>query len=158
MKQNDAVFAAACEVLGQTSFNEAVKPTTEQRKQIVEIVTQGIWNQQVDFSTEAWAKHDTIEKVRSYTVGMVSNHLRKDKRLNGNVKYEIKDPGSRANQGDATLKNLKALLSKVTDQEHKDAINEAIAKREAEIKAEKTKEVKIDANQIPEELRHLIPA
>ena len=157
-KQNDAVFAAVCAVLGAESFFEAVKLDSDQRKQVVEIVAKGIFNKEVDFSDEAWAKHNTFEKVRSYTVGMVSNHLRKDKRLNGGEKYEIKNPGSRASQGDAVLKNMKALRATLTDPEHIAAVDTAIAEREAELKATKSKQVTIDVDKIPHELRHLIPA
>jgi hypothetical protein len=157
-KQNDAVFAAVCLVLNAQSFDQAVTLDSDQRKQVVEIVAKGIFNKEVDFSDEARAKHDTWEKIRSYTVGMVSNHLRKDKRLNGGEKYEIKNPGSRASQGDAVLKNMKALRTSLTDPDQIAAVDDAIAKREAELKAEKAKTVTIDIDKIPEELRHLIPA
>lgn len=157
-KQNDAVFAAVCLVLSAQSFDQAVVLDSDQRKQVVDIVAKGIFNKEVDFSDEAWAKHNTFEKIRSYTVGMVSNHLRKDKRLNGGEKYEIKNPGSRASQGDAVLKNMKALKLSLTDPDQIAAVDDAIAKREAELKAEKTKTVTIDIDKIPEELRHLIPA
>jgi prophage DNA circulation protein len=157
-KQNDAVFAAVCLVLNAQSFDEAVKLDSHQRKEVVDIVAKGIFNKEVDFSDEAWEKHNTFEKIRSYTVGMVSNHLRKDKRLNGGEKYEIKNPGSRASQGDAVLKNMKALRATLTDPEQIQAVDDAIANREAELKAEKAKTVTIDIDKIPEELRHLIPA
>ena len=157
-KQNDAVFAAVCVILGQSSFSEAVSLDSNQRKEVVDIVAKGIFNKEVDFSAEAWTKHNTFEKIRSYTVGMVSNHLRKDKRLNGGEKYEIKNPGSRASQGDAMLKNLKALKASLKDPDQVKVVDEHIAAREAEIKAEKAKTVTIDIDKIPEELRHLIPA
>jgi len=116
MKQNEAVFQAVCAVLDRSTFSSAVQLTKEQRNTVIEMVTQGIVSGVVDFSDEAKAKYDTEAKIKSYTTGMVSNHLRKDKRLNGNVEYEIKNPGSRAGSGDGTLKALKALRSTCIDQ------------------------------------------
>ena len=156
MKQNDAVFQAVCGVLDAQSFDSAVELTKEQRASVIGIVTQGIMNGQVDFSAEAKAKYDTDAKVKSYTTGMVSNHLRKDKRLNGNTKYEIKNPGSRAGSGDDQLKALKALRSTITDSENLTAIDEAIANRTAEVQASKQKTVVIDAEALPEHLRYLL--
>jgi hypothetical protein len=156
MKQNDAVFQAVCSVLDSNSFDSAVVLTKDQRESVVEMVTEGILSGKVDFSAEAKAKHDTPAKVKSYTVGMVSNHLRKDKRLNGNTKYEIKNPGSRAGAGDKQLQALKALRSTITDDQALADIDEAIANRTAEIAAEKQKAVEINADAIPEHLRYLL--
>jgi hypothetical protein len=156
MKQNDAVFQAVCSVLDAKSFDSAVELTKEQRDSVVNIVTQGIVGGQVDFSDEAKAKYDTEAKIKSYTGGMVSNHLRKDKRLNGNTKYEIKNPGSRAGSGDPALKALKALRSTITDPENLAAVDEAIANRTAEVQASKQKTVVIDPEALPEHLRHLL--
>jgi len=156
MKQNDAVFQAVCGVLDAQSFDSAVELTKEQRDSVVSIVTQGIMGGQVDFSTEAKAKYDTEAKVKSYTGGMVSNHLRKDKRLNGNTTYEIKNPGSRAGSGDSTLKALKALRTTIADKDQLASIDEAITNRTAEVAASKQKAVTIDVNSLPEAFRHLV--
>lgn len=155
MKQNDAVFQAVCQVLGQTNFDQAVVLTTDQRKQVIEIVSKGICEKKVDFSTEASEKYNTFDKVKTYTSGMVSNHLRKDKRLNCNTKYEAKNPGSRTGQGDEMLKNLKALRSQLTDLQHIQAVDEKIAERTNELSK---KTVTIDIDKLPEELRHLVKA
>jgi hypothetical protein len=154
MKQNDAVFQAVCLVLKADGFNSAVELTKEQRDSVVGMVTEGIMSGLVDFSAEAKAKHDTEAKVRSYTTGMVSNHLRKDKRLNGGEKYEIKNPGSRTGSSDPALKALKALRTTITDEEQIKLIDEAIEARTAEITV--TKKVTIDPESLPEHLRHLI--
>lgn len=156
MKQNDAVFQAVCSVLDAQSFDSAVELTKDQRDSVIGIVTEGIMSGSVDFSTEAKAKHDTPAKVKSYTVGMVSNHLRKDKRLNGGSKYEIKNPGSRAGSGDDQLKALKALRSITTDSENLASIDEAIANRTAELQASKQKAVTINVDALPKEFRHLV--
>ena len=156
MKQNDAVFQAVCSVLDSKSFDSAVTLSKEQRDSVVSIVTEGLMSGAVDFSNEAKAKYDTEAKVKSYTTGMVSNHLRKDKRLNGNTKYEIKNPGSRAGSGDDQLKALKTLRSTITDESTLAEIDEAIASRAAEIQASKAKTVVINPDAIPEHLRHLL--
>jgi prophage DNA circulation protein len=156
MKQNDAVFQAVCSVLGADSFDSAVELTKDQRESVVSIVVQGIVNGSVDFSAEAKAKYDTPAKVKSYTTGMVSNHLRKDKRLNGNTKYEIKNPGSRAGSGDDQLKALKALKSTLTSADDIAAVDKAIATRTEEIRASKVKEVEINVEALPEAFRHLV--
>lgn len=156
MKQNDAVFQAVCSVFDVKSFDSAVELNKEQRESVVAIVTAGILDGTVDFSAEARLKHDTEQKVKSYTGGMVSNHLRKDKRLNGNTTYEIKNPGSRAGSGDNVLKALKALRSTLADAEQLASIDEAISNRAAELQASKQKAVSIDINALPEEFRQLV--
>ena len=83
---------------------------------------------------------------------MVSNWIRKDLRLNGGEKYETKNPGSRAGQGDDQLKNLKAL--KAQHPEHATEIDVEIAKRVAELGlAKKKNTVTVDLDKIPAELR-----
>jgi hypothetical protein len=156
MKQNDAVFQAVKEVLGQDSFSSAVMLTKDQRATVIDVVTAAIMNGSVDFSAEAKLKHDTPAKVKTYTTGMVSNHLRKDKRLNGGTKYEIKKPGSRAGSGDAALKAMKTLRDTLTDEAQIAAVDEAIEKRTAELATAK-KKVEIDVELLPESLRHLVP-
>jgi hypothetical protein len=133
MKQNDAVFASVCSVLGASSFETAVSLSKDESAKVVEMVTEGIIGGEVDFSDEAKTKYNTRELVRKYVVGMVNNHLRKDKRLNGGVKYEAKNPGSRAGAGDEQLKNLKLLLKMVPD-EAKPEIQAEIDKRIEELK------------------------
>ena len=156
MKQNDAVFQAVCGVLDAQSFDGSVELTKDQRDSVISIVTEGIVSGAVDFSAEARAKYDTPVKVKIYTVGMVSNHLRKDKRLNGGVKYETKNPGSRAGAGDDQLKALKLLRSTITDPQALVDIDEAITARSLEISASKAKTTVINVEAIPEHLRHLL--
>lgn len=157
ISQRQAVFTAVVSVLGlDNDFNGLAEPTKEQRKSIIEMVTDGIQSGSVDFSDEAKAKYSTREKVSGYVNGMVSNWLRKDVRLNGGEKYVTKNPGSRAGQGDEVLKNLKALLTQQTTDANKAAVQAEIDKRKAEIQASKAKTVTIDASKIPDELKHLL--
>lgn len=158
ISQRQSVFGAVIAVLKlDNDFKGTVELTKEQRSEVIEMVTDGITGGTVEFSDKAKAKYSTREKVHGYVGGMVSNWLRKDTRLNGGEKYETKNPGSRAGQGDEVLKNLKALLAQQTTDANKSAVNTEIEKRQAELKAAKAKTITVDASKIPDELKHLIP-
>lgn len=154
--QKEAVFSAVCSVLNQDSFDEAVELTKEERATVIEIVTQGFANGEVELSEAAQSKYDSDSKLKTYTNGLVSNWLRKDKRLNGGVKHTIKNPGSRAGAGDAILKNLKLFKSTLTDAEHIAAVDQEIEKRMEQLKAERAKKVEIDMTLIPADLQDLV--
>ena len=155
MKQNDAVFQAVCSVLNADGFDGSVELTKDQRESVVMMVTEGVVAGRVDFSAEARAKYDTPHKVKIYTVGMVSNHLRKDKRLNGGMKYETKNPGSRAKKDEqlTALRFLQEQYGNGSDPWHE--IEAAIAERELQLKAAKKPTATINVEALPESLRHL---
>ena len=110
----------------------------------------------VELSNEARFKYDTDAKLKSYTQGLVSNWIRKDVRLNGGSKYETKNPGSRAGSGDDTVKALRALRSTLTNADQISEVEAEIASRVAAFKASKTPKLEINAELIPENLRHLV--
>ena len=148
--QKECVFGIITELFGEV--NGVFKPSKEQLKEIYELVTDDLAAGNAAFSAEAAAKYSTRDLIRKdYVPGMVSNWIRKDLRLNGGEKYETKNPGSRAGQGDEQLKNLKAL--KAQHPEHSDEIDVEIAKRVAELGLAKKKVVEVDYDLIPEELR-----
>lgn len=96
--------------------------------------------------------------LKEYWNGTLSNWLRKDLRLNGNVPHEIKNPGSRAGAGDAEMKELKKLLTKVTatgNEENIAAVTKAIEDRKQVIAKLKEKDTVINEEILPESLRHL---
>ena len=72
---------------------------------------------------------------------MLSNWLRKDKRLNGNVQYVAKNPGSRAGSTDPQIKAMRVLLSTQEDPTKRAEIQAFIDKRLAEIKPAKVTEL-----------------
>lgn len=154
--QKEGVFSVVCQVVGQDSFDGAVELTKDQRSEVIELVTQGLLKGEIEMKDEARAKHDTEAKMRTYTNGLVSNWLRKDLRLNGGEKYEIKNKGSRAGSGDKVIKELKKLRSTLTDEAQIAAVNAEIDKRMAVIKAEKAKSIEIDTSLIPEDLLDMI--
>ena len=154
--QKEGVFGAVCSVLGAESFDAAVELNSDQRKQVIEIVTEGLMAGEIEMTDAAREKHNDESKMRTYTNGLVSNWLRKDKRLNGNVKHEIKNPGSRAGSGDKVVAELKKLRSTLTDPGQIAAVDHEIEKRINAIKAERAKSVEIDTSLIPEDLLDLV--
>jgi hypothetical protein len=143
LNQRESVYVSTMNVLADKSinFDDGQTPTAaelvtkDMRQSIVACVTQSIISGETEFSAEATAKHDTEAKVRGYVSGLVNNWFRKDTRLNGNVKYTVKSPGSRAGAGDEQLKALKALRStKADDQEALQVIDAAIEARKSDLK------------------------
>lgn len=133
-------------------------PTKEQRTEIIALVAAAFEAEEITMSEEAKEKYNNLAKLKSYSNGLVSNWLRKDPRLNGNVKHEIKNPGSRAGSGDPVIKELRKLKKTLTSGSAEfTAVDQEINKRLEKVQAEKAKKVTIDVDQIPEELRHLIP-
>jgi hypothetical protein len=163
LNQKNAVYLAVVNALADAgiSFDDGQSPsasellTKENRANVVAVITQGFLSDEIEMTPEGKAKYDTESKLKSYVSGLTSNWLRKDKRLNGGVDYEAKNPGSRAGSSDPMIKALNmAKKIKADDAEALAAINEEIAKRKAEIGA--TKKVELTAEQIallPEELR-----
>ena len=144
MNQKEAVFMAVINVCGTTDGQYT--PTREQRAQVNAILFEGVRSGQVECDTE----YDAAG-LKQYVSGLQSNWLRKDKRLNGGVKYEAKNPGSRAGVADPQLKNMRALLSTLTDPTERSEVEGYIATRVSEVAA--TKPVKaIDFSALPEAL------
>lgn len=126
--------------------------TKEMREQAISVLTTGFENGEIELKSQQ-------ENMKSYVGGLLSNWLRKDKRLNGNVKYQAANPGSRTGQSDPTVKNLRLLLSTVPEgSEAYEAIEAKIATRVAEIKAEKAKSKAkdIDMSAIPDDIKALL--
>lgn len=151
MTQRAAVFAAICSVTGQSSFDSAVVLTDEQRSAVMSILCEGFKQGGIQLADTEKNKEKLSDnsELRKYVSGLISNWLRKDEMLNGHTKYVAKNPGSRAGQGDEQLKNLKNLRNAFFAKGETvkvGLIDQAIAKRTAEITAEKaaTKVKEID--------------
>jgi hypothetical protein len=95
----------------------------------------------------------TDAELKTYISGLTSNWVRKDKRLNGDVAYIAKAPGSRAGSGDLQLKAMRTLQSQLTNPSDKAEVQAHIDARVKEISATKIKKVVIDASVLPEALR-----
>ena len=159
-KQVDAVIHYTKQVMAD-SYQEGVDIksyiTKEQRSDIELLVTDSILTGETQMSDEGRLKYQDQEKLLGYVRGMVKNWFAKSKELNGGVKHEYKNPGSRAGQGDAKLKELKALRGQLVtagNQAGVAKVDEFIAKRVAELKPTEVKT--INADLIPDELKDLI--
>ena len=139
INQKEAVYQT---VISITKFNGGVcQPTKEQKHLIQQILIEGFNNKQIQLEREF-----TQNELKSYVSGLLNNWLRKDKRLNGGVKYQPKSE----RVSDPQLSAMNTLLSTVTDPSDRAEILAAIAKREAELKP------KLDLTNLPEALRKFV--
>ena len=145
--QKTATYEAIQSVIDFTDGTK-VSLTKDQKAEVKAILVSGFENGEIELNSKQ-------EDLGKYVNGLINNWLRKDKRLNGNVEYKAKNPGSRAGQGDPQIKNLRLLKKTVTDPTAIADIDAAIKARLAEIKPVNTP--KIDATAIPEEFKHLLP-
>lgn len=106
----------------------------------------------IEYKSSFQSKVDDDSELKKYISGLVNNWIRKTKEFNGGVKYEAKNPGSRAGSTDEKVKEMRKLLSITTDPTAKAMIQKAIDDRVSTLKAEKN-EVEIDYSVIPAELK-----
>jgi hypothetical protein len=147
IKQKDAVFNAVCQVRNAVEFTDAVTLSKEERTTVQSSLVQGFQSGLIAYQGDV----SDATKLSSYVSGLVSNWLRKDRRLNGNVAYVAKNPGTRTGSGDEALKAMRMLLSATTDEDARTEIQAEIDKRLGELKPKKT--INVDA--LPESIRHL---
>jgi hypothetical protein len=141
MTQKAAVFAAMCNVFEVESFDARVEPTKEQRATVNQILFEGFRAGRIELDRE----YDD-SGLKAYVSGLQSNWLRKDKRLNGNVTYVAKNPGSRAGSKDPQITAMRLLLQTKSDPADRAEIQKFIDARVAEIKP--TKSVELTTEQI----------
>lgn len=146
ISQGEAVFQAVSQVLN-SQIDGKVTLTDAQ--------TEAVYAKVLMAFTEGVTVHKanpTPEALKKYIPGLVNNWLRKDKRLNGNTKYQAKNPGSRAGTGDESIKAMRTLLSATTDVDARAQIEAAIQARLNELKPKPT----VNVAALPEALRHLV--
>jgi hypothetical protein len=166
MKQRDAVYSAITSTLEDAgiSFEDGMDVSTvltpELRKSAHAIVTEGFTSGKIAFESNASNNEKLANpaKLNSYVSGLISNWVRKDKRLNGDVSYVAKNPGSRVGSGDEQVKTLRALFRKFskTDPTKAASVQTFIDQRIAALKSEKGSSMTITEEQlasIPAELR-----
>lgn len=153
--QKEAVFTAVSNVLKEAgitiSETESVEThmTRERRAQINSVLLEGFKSGKIEMSRS----YEKDADLKAYVSGLLSNWIRKDKRLNGNVAYVAQNPGSRAGSGDEQLKAMRALLATETDAANRTEIQGYIDTRVAELKASKVKTVKVDFDALPAALK-----
>lgn len=149
MTQGEAVYIAVRAVFSELDIIPATGTwSADQKERVFGMLL-------TSFRTGQWAKNSggqDDDALLKYIPSLVNNHVRKDLRLNGGVKYEAKNPGSRSGSGDESVKAMRALLAITTDAAAKVAIQAEIDKRVSILKPKV--EIKVDA--LPESLRHLV--
>jgi len=157
--QKQAVVSAVKKVLGdafvdgETNVKEVL--TSQQLEEIRKNVLDGILNGEVTYNKPT----TDINAVRRYVNGMIDNHFRKAKELNGGATYT---PSRKGAKRDTTLLNLNRLLTTYAEgtPEYSEVTN-AITARQKElrkIKSKTKKDVKNSVNMdiIPPELKGII--
>lgn len=156
LKQKDAVYNAVKQVLSENGVQhedgQKVELSKEMRDQVVATLVTGFEKGRIELTSPQ-------ENIKSYTGGLVSNWLRKDKRFNGGTTYQPTNPGSRTGQSDAMVKNLRILLGTLPEgSEAHSAVSAKIEARVAEIKGEKAKAKAkdIDFSVIPDDIKAML--
>ena len=140
--QKEAVFQAVTNVC---STQDVYAPSKEERAQVNNILFEAFKAGTIEMDG---TKDDSA--LKTYVSGLQSNWLRKDKRLNGNVAYVAKNPGSRQGQSDDQLTALRGLIKTLTTTEEKAEVQAYIDARLAEISKSKAKP--IDFSALPADL------
>lgn len=169
MKQASAVVKATMEVLsdlgidftneaGIKEFLKGLNQYEVVKTKVTNLVTDMIYSGECDMNqtSKAWADHghDRAQLAKKYVSGMVDNHWRKHKDLNGGTKYEAKNPGSRSK--DPQLVEANKMLKVAKDDEQRATIQAFIDQRTAELAASKRQPAAIIEENVPAELQHLL--
>ena len=151
VNQKDGVFNAVSEVV-QVIDGEAVVLTKDHKSTLIGMLATALEEGAIEVKEAKRAKMTEAKHYREYASNILNNWTRKDPRLNGGVKYQPKNPGSRAGAGDDQVRELKKLKSTLSDAEQIAKVDEAIEQRLAELKAERNqaKVQEIDFSLIPE--------
>jgi hypothetical protein len=148
MNQKEAVYTTVMNIIGEYGLEgvPAQVINKEHRGAVNAVLFEGFKSGMIELEREF---SDT--ELKAYVSGLVSNWLRKDKRLNGGVQYVAKNPGSRTGSTDAMLKSLRALKSTLTDPSDIAEVEKHIALRIAELKPAK-QQPSVDYSALPAEL------
>lgn len=150
IKQVDAVVSIVTSLEG---FQPGVKLTDAQRAEALQLIVDGLTSGEIDMSEKARAKYSEPKAMKTYASGLLTNWLNKSPALNGGIKYQAKNPGSRT--GSVEYKQAIAL------KRHLESTGAEIPAELAEfieankpVKAEAKKE--LDLSSLPEELKQLV--
>ena len=161
--QREATFDAIIDVLSSSnvsfSAGSNVKSvlTSEHKKQVRQALVNGFRSGTIECTPDfAKTKLNSDTELNKYCSGLISNWIKKDNRLNGNVKHQTTSSGTRVGAGDSQVKELKKLLKATAGTDAEKEVNEALNARLAQIKSTKTAKTSIDVQVIPENLKHLV--
>jgi hypothetical protein len=162
MKQKDAVYSTIVSAFANAglTFTEGmdVGPAMKDkalRAYVQSQIEAGFTAGTIDFEPTVSNKEkmSTPAKLSQYVSGLISNWIRKDERLNGNVKYEAKNPGTRVGSTDPQLKALRQLATQFKHDTVKfGEIQNHISNRVSTLQSEKAKSIKVDLSVLPAEL------
>jgi len=135
-------------------FKNGMKHSTDNKKKIVDQLIEKFEKGELTIKSEQ-------ENLRNYMVGLLNNHIRKAKELNGDVKYEAANPGSRAGQSNPAIKATRQLYKKFKEEKGEDdastiKVKSTLDKMVAEHKAKSKPEAEINEDDLPEELRGMV--
>jgi hypothetical protein len=132
--------------------------TKEMRESIQAILCEGFRSGKIEFKSTPsnQEKLASPAKLDAYVSGLISNWFRKDPNLNGNTKYEAKNPGSRAGSTDPQLKALRQLAPQFKGTEKEAVIAKQIETRLAFVAQEKAKKITIDLSVLSPELKEML--
>lgn len=163
ISQKEAVVNGVKSILG-SNFDPSLPAKDQLSKDQISTlknnVVDGIINGNVSFNKDT----NDLKEVARYVNGMVSNHFRKAKELNGGSTYSPQSTGRGSR--DSQVSELNKLLKTFEENtEEYNQIVEAIALRKAVLTSEKSETLKekrkqkelasIDTNALPESLRSL---
>ena len=161
--QREATFEAITTVLSNSnvSFTPGTNVksvlTSEHKKQIRASLMAGFKSGAIESTPDfAKTKLNSDVELSKYCSGLISNWIKKDSRLNGNVKYQATGNGTRVGNGDSQVKELRKLLKATAGTDAEQEVADALNARLAQVKVSKVKKPEIDAEIIPESLRHLV--
>lgn len=133
--------------------------TKDDEKQVGDIIYKGIVSQEIQLSEKSQIKFKNDPKaLRRYVTGLVNDRLRKAKALNGNSKYEFKNPGKLKSSRDPELQALLAVKSTLTKPEDILEVDLAIKVAQDRIDLANKKTVTINLDVLPENIRLMLEA
>jgi hypothetical protein len=160
--QKDAVVNAVTKILGKSfikgSTNAKETLTEDQLTELRETIFKGVKAGDIAYNKDL----SDDKAVRRYVNGMIDNHLRKAKELNGGTKYVVKNAGSHSR--DPQISALKKLAKNYSDgSAEQTKVLSAISNRESQLSAERQQAVatkkresamkNIDTSILPPELQ-----
>jgi hypothetical protein len=160
--QREATFDAIISVLKNngvafTPGNDVKSVlTSAMKKDVRSKLVSEFNNGTIAVSDDFKSKLNSDAELNKYCSGLISNWVKKDTRLNGNTKYQVVNKGTRTGNGDSQVKELRKLLKVTIGTEAEKDVATALNNRIAQIKAEKSPSVSINADALPEHLRHLV--
>lgn len=163
LTQKEAVVTAVQSVLG-SDYDTSIPAMEQLSKEQVSEVKNSIFSQIKDGAVSFNKDTDDDNELMRYVNGMVSNHFRKAKELNGGVKYSPKTTGRGSR--DPQLSNLTQLLKRFEEgSDEFTKVDTAISTRRDELADERaiiakerrktTQAKKIDLSALPPELQDL---